>query len=89
MVCGLILNTKQQLKIYVGGETIADAAITYVLLRNSLVFAHCCLTSNSNSAGVTGSPDASSWSPSTKRTSEKLKEKSKRKDCETIGRTCV
>lgn len=46
---------------------------TYVLLRNSLVFVHCCLTRDSNSAGVTGRPDANSLSPSTNLISENLK----------------
>lgn len=46
---------------------------TYVLLRNSLVVAHCCLTRDSNSVGVTGRPEASSFSPSTNLTSQNLK----------------
>ena len=46
---------------------------TYVLLRNSLVVAHCCLTRDSNSAGVTGRPEANSFSPSTNLTSQNLK----------------
>ena len=45
---------------------------TYVLLRNSLVVAHCCLTRDSNSAGVTGRPEANSFSPSTNLTSQNL-----------------
>ena len=46
---------------------------TYDFFRNSLVFAHCCLTRDSNSAGVTGRPDAKSLLPSTNLTSENLK----------------
>ena len=50
---------------------------TYVLLRNSLVVAHCCLTRDSNSVGVTGRPEASSFSPSTNLTSQNLKKHSR------------
>ena len=55
---------------------------TYVLFRNSLVLAHCCLTRDSNSSGVTGRPEPNSLSPSTNLTSENLKKQSTNGDCD-------
>ena len=62
---------------------------TYVFLRNSRVFAHCCLTRDSNSAGVTGRPDANSLSPSTNLTSENLKKVIKKLLVVSNGITCI